>query len=243
MAASTPRRFYEKVTVREEPGGFAILLDGRPVKTPARAPVLLPYATLAEAVADEWRAQAAQVRPDTMPLTKFAYTAIDRVVANRRDVIAQIVAYGNTDLLCYRAGSPPDLVQRQTRTWDPLLDWADDVMGARLCTGEGVGFIEQPDAAAQALEQAVSESDSFALAGLHAAVSLLGSLVLALALRDGRIDADSAFLAAHLDETYQSEIWGEDWEAKARMERRARELADTARYLQLLRDARPDARI
>jgi chaperone required for assembly of F1-ATPase len=192
MAAATPKRFYEKVAVAEVPGGNAILLDGRPVKTPARAPLLLPNASLAEAVAEEWRAQGAQIRPDTMPLTKFAYTAIDRVATNRKDVIGQIV----TDLLCYRAGSPPDLVQRQSHVWDPFLNWADEALGARLCAGEGVAYIEQPEAAALALERAVSQSDSFELAGLHAAVSLLGSLVLALALRDGRVDPDGAFRAA-----------------------------------------------
>ena len=243
MPAPTPKRFYKEVAVAEEPRGYAVLLDGKPIRTPARAPMLLPCKRLAEAVAEEWRAQQAQIRPDTMPLTKFTYTAIDRVMPNRKDVIAQIVTYGNADLLCYRAGSPPDLVQRQSAMWNPLLDWAHDALGARLCTGEGVVYIEQPEAAALALEQAVSEADNFELAGLHAAASLLGSLVLALALHAGRVDADEAFHASHLDEIYQAQIWGEDWEAKERMDRQARELSDTARFLHLLRESKAQSQV
>jgi chaperone required for assembly of F1-ATPase len=235
MSAPALKRFYKTVTVAARPEGFAILLDERPVKTPARTELRLPTPALAEAVAEEWRAQAEKIIPDSMKLTKLAYTAIDRVGPLREDVVEQVVAFGRTDLLCYRASAPSDLVERQNRVWGPLLDWAKSRFGLELQSGEGIVFIEQPAASLEALARHVSAQDDFQLAGLHTAATITGSVVLALAIAEGYLDADAAFATAELDATYQAEIWGEDWEAKARTERRHEELAATARYLALLR--------
>jgi chaperone required for assembly of F1-ATPase len=237
MAAQAPKRFYQNVTVTELPGGFGIALDDREVKTPARAPLRLPNHRLAEAVAEEWRRQGDKILPETMPLTRLANTAIDRIAPNRKDVIGQVLGFGRSDLICYRAEGPSDLVQRQAEEWDPLLEWARRRHDANLCATQGLAFVEQPESALLALEQAVSEDDNFRLAALHTAASLTGSLVLALALDDGSLDADAAFAAAQLDETYQAEIWGEDDEAKARAAQKRQELQNVARFAQLLRPA------
>lgn len=234
--AALSKRFYKDVAVAEEPGGFAIRLDGRDVKTPARAPLLVPRRQLAEAIAEEWRAQDAKIQPATMPLTKFAYTAIDRVAPNRDGVIEQILGFGKTDLVCYRAEGPSDLVRRQAAIWDPLLHWARERFGADLAVGEGFAYVEQPESTRLRFEAVVSEGDNFRLAGLHAVVSLLGSLVIALALDESVLDPDSAFAAARLDELYQAEKWGEDTQITARALHQAKALGEAARFLGLLRD-------
>lgn len=228
-------RFYKDVGVAQTPGGFVVLLDGKPVHTPAKAEMLLPNETLANALAGEWRAQTVRVDPGVMPLTRLANTAIDRIGGAREAVIAEIAAFGRTDVICYRADVPADLAAHQARTWDPLLEWAERRYGARLNCTRGVRFVEQPAEAIAALERAVAAYGNFGLAALHTAVTLTHSLVTALALAEGRLNARAAYAAAHADETYQADRWGHDNEAAARAHARERELGAAALVLESLR--------
>jgi len=231
------RRFYREVSCQAEGRGeYRVLLDGKPVRTPAGALLGLPSAALAEAIAAEWLGQGEKLRPETMALTKLANTAIDQVRPNRQQTIAQILAFARSDLVCYRAEAPDLLVQRQIAEWNPLLEWARTRYGANFISGNGIAFIEQPAQALAALERAISERDDFTVAGLHAAVTLLGSAVIALALLEGRLTPDQAFAAAQLDEIFQAERWGQDLEAQNLSRRKAAELSDIAGFLSALRD-------
>jgi chaperone required for assembly of F1-ATPase len=207
------KRFYKEVTVSAAP--FRILLDGRPVKTPARAPLELPTQALAEAVAEEWRVQGDEIVPDAMVLTKLANTALDRVAPMREGVIGQVTGFLN-DLLCYRAEHPADLVAMQSAEWDPLLDWAAERYGVRLQTRPGILHFAQSNEAVAAFRRAVEAYDPFALTALATVAPVLGSLVLTLALAEGRVDAAAAFALSTLDERYQTERWGKDAEAEQR---------------------------
>jgi chaperone required for assembly of F1-ATPase len=215
-----------------------VLLDGRPIKTPRRKDLALPTRALAEAVAGEWRSQGEEVKPATMPLTKLANTAIDRVAGREPKVIDSILAFAN-DALCYRAAAPADLAARQTAAWDPLLEWAAERFGARLNTGTGLAHIAQSPAVMAALQSQVSAYDPFTLAGLYNAVSVLSSLVLGLAVADGRLNPDEAFALSQLDERYQAEKWGEDAEVAARSRALAADLSAAARFMALARLSSP----
>lgn len=234
MAQRKIKRFYKDVSVAEQNGGYAVLLDGKPLKTPSRLAFALPNRALAEAVAEEWRGQGEKIDPDTMPLTRLVNTAIERVPVNRAPVAEQVLAMGKSDLLCYRAEAPETLAARQAAAWDPLLDWLHQRHGARLAVGTGISFVEQPAEALMALEHAVWHRDDFTLTGLSAAASILGSLVLGLALMEGRITAEEAFRLATLDEAFQAEQWGADAEAQARLDRLSAELAAVERFLRLV---------
>ena len=235
MAQPKIKKFYKDVSVAEGDTGFAVLLDGRPLKTPSRTAYALPSRELAEAIAAEWRGQGEEVDPETMPLTRLVNTAIERVPVNRGPVAEQALALGKSDLVCYRADYPETLVARQAEHWDPLLDWLEERHGARLATSQGIQFVDQPAEALMALEKAVWAHDDFALTGLSAASSVLGSLVLALALMEERLDAAEAFRLATLDEAFQSAQWGEDAEARARLDRLQAELANIERFLRLVK--------
>jgi chaperone required for assembly of F1-ATPase len=225
------KRFYKDVTVTGL-GPFAIHLDGRPIKTPRRATLALPTKALAEAVAGEWLAQGDEVRPATMPFTKLANAAIDRVMAHEGEVVGKIMAYTN-DLLCYRVDAPAELVARQDAEWNPLLDWAATRFGAHLKTQIGLAHFTQPDEVVAALRQAVESDDPFALTALHNAATILHSLVLTLAVAEGRLSAAEAFALSQLDERYQAEHWGEDDEAAARARAMGAELAAVERFIRL----------
>jgi chaperone required for assembly of F1-ATPase len=227
-------RFYRDVVVEKAGEAYRILLDGRPIRTPAGAPFLLPNEVLAQAIADEWQAQGEKIHPESMPLTKLVKTAIDRVSANRAAWIEQILAFAKSDLICYRAISPQDLVTRQSAQWDPLLEWARERYGAQLRAATGIAFVEQPPEATEGLAHALAGQDDFALAALHAAAALTGSAIIALGLLEGRLDADEAFAASQLDEIYQSERWGEDPEALIQSRSKAAELTNIARFFRLL---------
>jgi chaperone required for assembly of F1-ATPase len=236
---SAARRFYREVSVEPVPAAgaaYRILLDGKPVRTPAGAPLAVPGRALAEAIADEWRAQGDTIKPDTMLLTKLANTAIDQVRPNRQTATAQILAFAKTDLVCYRAETPRSLVQRQNAQWDPLLDWARRRYGANLTYGAGIVYVEQSPQALAALERAIAGHDDFALAGLHAAATLLGSTIIALAFSDRHLGAEQAFAAAELDERYQAERWGQDAEAVKLSRKKAEELAEIERFFLFLRE-------
>jgi chaperone required for assembly of F1-ATPase len=230
------KRFYKDVAVSDAP--FRILLDGRPVKTPARATLELPTAALAEAVAEEWREQGDEILPDAMPLTKLANTALDRVAPMREAVAGQVMAFVN-DLLCYRAEHPSALVARQSTEWDPLLDWAFQYYGVRLTTRPGIVHFAQPDETVAVLRRAVEAYDPFALTALATVAPIFGSLVLTLALAESRLDAEAAFTLSTLDERFQAERWGRDTEAETRAAGLLAEVKTAEKFLKLVRGSAP----
>lgn len=228
------KRFYTSAKPVAAEAGHQVHLDSRPVNTPGKARLVVPGAALAAALADEWNAQAETIDPETMPLTQLANTAIDRVALQRDAVIAGTLAYAETDLLCYRAEQPRALAERQAAVWQPLLDWAALEFDAPLTVTHGVLPASQPQSSLTAYARIVAGCDDYRLAGLSHAAALQGSLVLALALSAGRVTAADAFEAAHLDDLYQQEFWGEDAEAAARLDRLRAEFAATERYLRLV---------
>jgi chaperone required for assembly of F1-ATPase len=225
------KRFYKEVGVADR----GILLDGKVLRTPRGSALVLPTDALAEAVAEEWRAQGDEIVPAGMALTKLANTAIDGVVPRRDEVIAEIAAFARHDHLCYRTDTPAELVSRQNAAWDPLLDWVAERYGAPLLTAHGITSIAQPEASLAALTEAVKAFDPFTLAALHVVASIAGSLTLALAVADKRLTAGEAFAASQVDERYQAEKWGLDSEAEARARHLAKELDAAARFMDLAR--------
>jgi len=215
MSGWKAKRFWTEATVRPAPGGFAIWLDARQVKTPAKAALVVPTEAMAHAIAAEWQAQEKAIDPRTMPVTRAANAAIDKVAVQFDEVAELIAAYGLSDLLCYRATGPEALAARQAAAWDPLLGWAAEALGAPLVTTHGVIPVAQPDTSAQALAGCVKALDAFRLTALHDLVSISGSLVLGLAVLHGRIDAETAWRLSRIDEEWQSELWGADEEAEA----------------------------
>lgn len=228
------KRFYKTVTVDETPDGFRLLLDGKPVQTPARLLLLLPTKALAEAVAEEWRTQGQEMLPATMPLTRLVNTVLDGVRVTRDEVIAAILRFGENDLLSYRAESPAELAGRQ-RQWDDHLDWLAGRHGARLAVTSGIGHVEQPAETLAALRQAVSSCNDFDLAALHVLSSVTGSLVLGLAVQEGRLTPEEAFALSRLDEAYQAEKSGIDQEAEERARRLAAEMRHATQLVSLSR--------
>jgi chaperone required for assembly of F1-ATPase len=226
------KRFYKAVSVTDDRG---ILLDARPVRTPAKALLTVPTSVLAEAVAEEWRAQGDDINPFAMPLTGLANAAIDRVAPDQLNFAKGISVYGESELLCYRAAEPPALVARHETIWDPLLDWARTRFDVGFTLVTGIMHKPQPPETLIRLAQAVAARGSFELAALSPLTTISGSLVIALALIEGQLDAEAAFDAAHLDELWQAEQWGEDdFALEARAVHRADFLA-AARFFDLLR--------
>ena len=228
------RRVYREATARQVESGWGIALDGRPMLSPARHELVVPSATLAEAIAAEWEAQKDEIRPATMPLTRLAATAIDRTSAQRDQVVTETANYAGTDLVCYRADHPPALVARQQAEWQPLIDWAMLRYDAGLAVTNGVLPQPQSPAALKAFAAAVAAQDDFRLTALHAMTAACGSLVIALALLEGRLDTAAAFAVSQLDETFQIEAWGEDAEAAARRHALAEDIAAAARFVRSL---------
>jgi chaperone required for assembly of F1-ATPase len=227
-----PRRFYKEAGFAEGADGFRLTLDGRPANTPARNPLSLPTRALAEKIAAEWAAQDTVIDPARMPLTRLANTSIDGVAPRHAAVVEDLCAYAGTDLLAYRAGDPERLVSAQAASWDPILDWARETLGARIILSEGVMHVEQPPDTVRALSEAVAAVESpFRLAGLHTLTTLTGSLLIALAILRGRLSPAEAWDAAHVDETYQAAIWGRDAEAEARLAIRRSEFEAAAELI------------
>ena len=216
-------------------GGYRVLLDGRPARTPAKALLALPTRVLAEAVAAEWGVQREHIDPAAMPLTRLANSAIDGVRGRAAEVRADIVKYAGSDLLCYRATEPEELVRRQAGLWDPVLAWGREALGARLEVAEGLMPMTQPQAAQRAVASALDDQDAFALAALHVMTTLTGSALLALAHAHEHLTAEQAWTAAHVDEDWQIGKWGADAEAAARRQRRWFEMQAASRMLALLR--------
>ena len=231
------KRFYREAQAVDEAetAGCRIELDRRPVRTPGRALLRLPNRRLAEAIAAEWAAQDKVIAPQTMPLMALACTAADLVAPRRAEAVAELAGYGATDLVCYRAERPPELVRRQGELWQPLLDWTALTFDAPLAVTGGVLPQSQPAMALAALRRAVEAHDDMTLAALAAAGHAAGSLVIGLALAHGRLDAAAAFEAAELDASFQMETWGEDAEARQRRALVKVELESAERFLALLR--------
>lgn len=211
-----PRRFYKAATVSSVDGGFAVHLDGRTPKSPAKSPLILPTPALAQLVADEWEAQEKVIDSTVMPATRLAFTAIDRISETRAEVAREVAAYAGSDLLCYRAEHPTPLVERQDREWQPALDWAGQTLGVTFTPVAGIIHSPQPPQTLAAVEALALSLDDFSLAGVAYAAGLLGSTVLALALRAGQIDGQRALDLSRLEELFQAEQWGQDDEARLR---------------------------
>ena len=227
------KRFYKNVSIAAD---RSITLDGKRILTPAKATLVAPTRSLAEAIAREWLAQGEDILPNSMPLTKLANTAIDRTSAFRTSVIAELNGFAAHDLLCYRATEPDDLIARQQAAWDPLLAWIHATFSSRLLTTHGVGHVEQDRDAIAALNRALDARDAWAVTGLHAATTVTGSLVLALALAEGRLTSAEAFAVSRIDESFQAEKWGRDVEAEARALRLADELEMAGRFITLAKE-------
>ena len=213
MSNWKPKRFWKEATVVKADTGWQVLLDGRQVRTPAKAALSVPTRAYAEAVAAEWDAQLEEVDPATMPVTRSANAAIDKLSIQREEVIDMLAAYGETDLLCYRATDPQELVLRQAERWDPVLAWANARYGVALRPISGVMFAQQPVDSLPRLREEIAKFDSFSLAAFHDLVALSGSLVLGLAVTSGQLAADTAWSLSRLDEDWQAEQWGVDDEA------------------------------
>lgn len=229
------KRFYRKAEPVQRAGGHGIALDGKPINTPGKRDLVVPNESLAAAIAEEWNAQEAKVLATMMPLTRLATTTVDRVVTQRDSIVRQTANYAATDLVCYRAALPPALAARQQAVWQPMIDWAVLRYDAPLVITSGVIPKSQPAASLRAFAAAVAEQDDFALTALHVATAACGSLIIALALLEGQVDAHEAFAASQLDESFQIEAWGEDAEQAERRRVLAADIQAAARFISLLR--------
>jgi chaperone required for assembly of F1-ATPase len=229
------KRVYRRAEAVPAGGGHGVALDGKLAKTPGKRDLIVPSQMLAAALAQESNAQEGKVRLPTMPLTRLATTTVDRVATQRDAIVQQTANYAGTDLVCYRATHPPGLAARQQAVWQPLIDWAVLRYDAPLTVTAGVIPKNQSVVSLRAFAAAVAEHDDFALTALHAATAACGSLVIALALLDGQLDADQAFAASQLDESFQIEAWGEDSEQAERRRALAADIEAAARFMSLLR--------
>lgn len=207
------KRFWKEASVEVADGGFRVLLDGRGVATPGKSPLIVPTRAMADAIAVEWDAQEGEIKPLTMPVTRAANSAIEKVTPQHAGVAAMLAEYGETDLLCYRADKQEDLTRRQAAGWDPMLDWAHERYGARLAVGAGIVPVAQRADAVMCLADAVAKTAPFPMTALHDLVTLTGSLILGLAVSDGHISASESWRLSRIDEDWQIEQWGADEEA------------------------------
>jgi chaperone required for assembly of F1-ATPase len=232
LRPKTRERFYKSASVAER-APFAVLLDGRPVKTPAKNALGAPTKPLALAIAAEWDAQSARIDPATMPLTRIANSIIDGVAPAPDPVAEDLAKYLGSDLLCYRADTPDGLVRRQAQHWDPILDWARTALGARFVLGEGIVFVTQPDHAIAAARAAIP-SDPWRLGAAHVVTTLTGSALIALALAAEALTLDDAWTVAHVDEDWNMDQWGRDAVALDRRAIRFAEMQAAATVLRLV---------
>jgi chaperone required for assembly of F1-ATPase len=228
------KRAYTKVETRPVNSGWGIALDDKPLRTPGKNELVLPSGALAAAITAEWDAQQDEIRPVTMPLFRLAATAIDRTAPQRDLVVAETANYAGTDLVCYRADHPPALAARQQAVWQKLIDWVSLRYDVVLRVTSGLVPDRQPSATLNTFAAVVAAQDEFRLTALHTLTASCGSLVIALALLEGRLDADAAFAASQIDETFQIEGWGEDSEATARRRNIAADIEAAARFIALL---------
>ncbi|MGE4281106.1 MAG: ATP12 family chaperone protein [Magnetospirillum sp.] len=234
MLGKTMKRFHKQAGAAAGEAGFAVQLDGRGIKTPAGRKLEVPSEKLAWAIAAEWDAQIDEIKPHTMPLTQLASTALDRVGPERTAITEQLLAYAGTDLLCYRAESPSDLVEMQSKSWQPLLDWAATHLDAALVTTTALIAVDQPASALHALAAKLESYDVWRLTVTQAACAASGSLILALALAEGRVDGEGCFIASNIDEAHQIGLWGDDAEAAERRQRLHSDILAAAEMLTFL---------
>ena len=229
------RRRYKTVEVVDVAGGYAVTLDAKPMRTPAGHPFIAPTRTLADAVAEEWRAQGEKVDPRKMPMTQFVATALDRVPVDRERIVGDLAAFAETDLLCHWAADSEWLVKRQAEQWQPLLDWAVTTLGARFVIASGIMPIDQPAETLAAIRRRVATLDDFTLVAVQSLASLTGSIVLAFAVAEGHLTAEDAHRLSRVDEDYQIERGGEDYEAADRRVAVHADMLATQRLLALVR--------
>ncbi len=228
------KRFWKGVELQQRDGGWAVLLDGRPVLTPARAPLSMASRGLADGVAEEWRSVDEQIDPREMPLTGFANAAVDRVAPDRQTFAAGLGRYAEADLACYRSEWPPELVERQEACWNPLLAWARRRYDVDFATTSGLIHVPQPPATVDRLLHEVTALDEFRLAGLSSLVTIGGSLIAGLAVIEKAMSAEEAWAATSVDDRWQLEQWGSDPDAEQALGNRRRDFLAAARFLELL---------
>lgn len=235
MRQSLPKRFYTAAETARTAEGFAVRLDGKPVRTPGRAVLALPTAAAAAIVAAEFAAQGETINPVTMPALRLVNSAIDGVAQDVEAVLDDVVRFCGSDLVCYRAAGPAALVARQAAAWDPVLAWAQGALGARFYLAEGVVHVEQPAEAVNSVRRWLGQRrEPFRLAALHVLTTLTGSALLALAVEAEALPADAAWAAAHVDEDWNAEQWGTDAEALARNAARRRDFDAAVALLRAL---------
>ncbi|MDT8326064.1 MAG: ATP12 family protein [Roseovarius sp.] len=240
MSAWKAKRFWKAAAVTEAPGGFAVQLDARPVRTPAKAPLVVPTMALAQEIAREWDAVDDKIDPSKMPYTRSANAAIDKVAHQHAEVARMIADYGDADLVCYRAETPAELTERQAEAWDPLLDWAESVLKVKLLPVVGVVHSPQEPVALAHLHHRVEVLDSWALTAFHDLVSLSGSLVIGFAALHDLHPAETLWRLSRVDETWQQEQWGSDEEALFMASRKESDFLHAKRFYDVSRaDAAP----
>ena len=235
MSEWAPKRFWTEVSTERTEAGHELRLDGRPVRTPGKAPLAMPTARMAEAAAEEWRAVGERIDPRAMPVTRSANSAVDKVAPQREAVIDHLAEYGATDLLCYRAEAPEALSAMQAERWDPLLDWAAEAHGARLVPALGVMPVAQDPGALRNLRAPLEAAGDFELTALHDLIALPGSLVLGLAAAEGRGAPEDLWSLSRIDEDWQEGLWGVDEEAAERDRLRLEAYVHAHRFLSLAR--------
>ncbi len=233
------KRFYKSASVAATADGWTVALDGKPIKTPAKRAFVAPTLALAEAAAAEWHAQGDEIAPTKMPVTKSVNTALDRTEREFEAVASIVAEYGGTDLICYRADGPEGLIERQAAAWDPLVEWALSRYNARLITTTGVMHALQPEEGRRSLAEAVREFSAFELTGLYDLVALSGSLIIGLAVAEGRLSPDAGWQVSRVDNLWQEEQWGVDEEATSKAAYKAKEFSHAWRLITL---ARPQQR-
>lgn len=234
MSEWKAKRFWKSTSVIPQGAGFTVTLDDRPLRTPAKAPLVVPTRALAEAIAAEWQAQEGEIEPATMPFTRLANSAIDKVAPQHDEVAALLAAYGETDLICHRAAAPPELVRRQAEAWDPMLDWAAQTLGARLVPVAGVIAARQDPEALERLAARTQALGAFELAAFHELVTLTGSLVLGFAALAVVHDSETIWKISRIDEDWQAEHWGQDEEAARQTSLKKQAFFDAMAALALL---------
>lgn len=239
-ATASRKRAFAEARAVPCAGGFGVYLDEKAIRTPAGRQLVVPAAPLAAALAEEWNALGDTIDPLALPLTRLANTALDGATAHRAAIEADLLRHGRDDLVCYRADTPDNLVALQSEHWDPLVAWAAQKLGVRLAVTTGIAPITQPPDVFDIFSREIKELDDFSLTTLHLVAGLTASLVIALATLRGVIDAEAAFAAAFVDDTWQARQWGVDDEAKARLERRRDDLAAAVRFAVLARAPLPE---
>jgi chaperone required for assembly of F1-ATPase len=233
MSEWAMKRFWKEAGISEQQDGFAVVLDGRGIKTPAKTPLVVPTRALAEQIAQEWDAQGEKIDPTTMPFTKTSNSALDKVATQHAEVADMLAEYGDSDLLCYRANSPQALVQRQAARWDPVLDWAAEALNARLEPRQGVIHAPQSAEAVANLSRQVHGLSNFQLAAFHDLVSMSGSLILGFAAAHGWAPAEDIWALSRVDETWQEEQWGVDEEASRIAQYKQKEFNHAAAFYRM----------